>query len=30
MPMQDLMTHATGKPLKADYLEKHLRRRYLH
>lgn len=30
MSMQDLMIEATGKPLKADYLEKHLRRRYLH
>lgn len=29
MPMQDLVKEATGKTLRADSLEKHLRRRYL-
>lgn len=29
MSMQDLIKNATGKPLKPEYLEKHLRKRYL-
>lgn len=29
MPMQDLLVEATGKTLRSDYLEKHLRQRYL-
>ena len=29
LSMDDLLTQATGKPLKARYLEKHLRVRYL-
>ncbi|MFP4313755.1 MAG: hypothetical protein ACLFR0_05445 [Alphaproteobacteria bacterium] len=30
LSMPDMLVEATGKPLRADYLEKHLRRRYLH
>ena len=29
MDMQDMLTTATGKPLRAEYLAKHLKRRYL-
>lgn len=30
LPIQELVKQATGKPLRPEYLEKHLRRRYLH